>query len=142
MPRPSKEKTLAAAGHNPLPMGEAYEPPAVVKKDKVALTCWHAAVAQLQKQGHFQTCDLMVIERYACTFSLTRKYEQLCQESTGIQETKTGYRSLAAELSCFMKSSAELRSLEKALGISVVARIETGLAEQPADEFDTWMRDN
>ena len=88
MPRPSKEKVLAAAGHHALPMGEAHEPPPVVKKDKVALAAWHAAVAQLQKQGHFQTCDLMVIERYACTFSLTRKYEQLCQESTGIQETQ------------------------------------------------------
>ena len=140
MPRPSKEKVLAAAGHSPLPMGEAYEPPTVVKKDKVALACWRETVSQLQKQGTFQTCDLMVIERYACTFSLTRKYEQLCQQSTGIQETKTGYRSLAAELSCFLKSSAELRNLEKSLGISVVSRVEAGLAEEVADEFEEFMR--
>ena len=140
MPRPSKEKVLAANGHHPLPMGESHEPPAVVKKDKVALAAWRQAVDQLQKQGTFQTCDLMVIERYACSFSLVRKYEQLCQESTGIQETKTGYRSLAAELSCFLKSSAELRSLEKALGISVVSRIEAGLAEQPTDELEEFLQ--
>jgi phage terminase small subunit len=142
MPRPSNQKRLAKAGHRDLTMDESTDPPNVIKKDDIALTAWHSAITQLQKQGTFQHCDLMVVERYAVSFSLVRKYEEMCAESEGIQTAKSGYRSLAAELSCFLKASTELRFLEKALGISVVARAEAGLTEEPEDDFSTWMKEN
>lgn len=142
MPRPSNQKVLAKHGLRDLTMDESTDPPSVIKKDEVALNAWHSAITQLQKQGTFQHCDLMVVERYAVSFSLVRKYEQMCSESEGIQVAKSGYRSLAAELSCFLKASTELRFLERALGISVVARAESGLTETPQDAFDSWMKEN
>ena len=142
MPRPSNQKVFAKHGLRDLSMDDSSDPPAVIQKDEVALNAWHSAITQLQKQGTFQHCDLMVIERYAMSFSLVRKYEEMCAESEGIQTAKSGYRSLAAELSCFLKASTELRFLEKALGISVVARAESGLTEKPQDDFDQWMKEN
>ena len=142
MPRMSQEKQLAKSGHCTLTMGEPSSPPKVIAKDKIALSCWHATIAQLQKMGRFQTCDLPTIERYAFAFSLTRKYEEMCAESGGIQTCKTGYQQVSPELSCFLKSSAELRSLEKALGISVVARAECGMVEELEDAFDEFMKNN
>ena len=140
MPRMSKERQLAKHGHCTLTMGEASKPPAVVQRDKVALSCWHSTIAQLQKMGHFQNCDLLTVERYSICFSLTRQYEEMLAKTGGIQTCRTGYQQVSPELSCFLKASGELRSLEKALGISVVARAECGMVEEATDELEEFLQ--
>lgn len=139
MPRMSQEKQLAKSGHRSLAMVDPSNPPKVIAKDKIALACWHATIAQLQTMGRFQPCDLPTIERYAFAFSLTRRYEEMCAESGGIQTCRTGYQQVSPELSCFLKSSAELRCLEKALSLSVVARAESGLVEETTDELSAFI---
>lgn len=142
MPRAGTKKILRQAGFTTLPMGTDVEPPALVKKDPIATSAWHLAVEQLQKQNRFQNSDRIAIERYAILASLARRYSEDCQNTKGYQTTQSGYRQLAAELSCLLKTSKELLTLEKGLGLNPTAREDAGVNHEEADEFEEFLQNN
>lgn len=142
MPRASQKKILRQAGFSSLPMSTDIEPPALVRKDSIATSAWHLAVSQLQKQNTFQDSDRIAIERYAILASLARRYSEDCQNTKGYQTTQSGYRQLAAELSCLLKTSKELLTLEKSLGLSPLAREDAGVNHEEADEFESFLQNN
>ena len=142
MARPSTNKILAREGFSSLPMGSDVKPPRLVESDPIATSAWNLAVDQLQKQGRWQDSDRISVERYAVLSSLARRYSEDTLKTKGYQETRSGYRQLAAELSCLLKTSKELLTLEKSLGLSPTARAEIGIEHRPADEFESWMSEN
>lgn len=142
MPRASTEKVLANAGYSVLEMGNDTKPPKVVEKDAVAKAAWYSAVAQLTKQNLYQDFDRHAVERFAILSALCRKYEIELMVNRGIQVTKSGYKALSAEMSCFIKTCKELNAVEKQLSLTPVARQETGMVASPADEFESWLQQN
>ena len=142
MPRASQKKILKQAGFTTLPMGTDIEPPALVRKDPIATSAWHLAVDQLQRQNRWQDSDRIAVERYAILASLARRYSEDCANTKGYQTTQSGYRQLAAELSCLLKTSKELLTLEKSLGLSPQARDDAGVNHDEADEFESFMQNN
>lgn len=142
MARPSINKVLAREGFSSLPMGSDVKPPKLIESDPIATSAWDLAVDQLQKQNRWQDSDRISVERYAVLASLARRYSEDTLSSKGYQTTQSGYRQLAAELSCLLKTSKELLTLEKSLGLSPTARAEIGIEHRPQDEFESWMREN
>ena len=142
MPRASQKKIMRQAGFTTLPMGTDIEPPALVRKDPIATSAWHLAVDQLQRQNRWQDSDRIAVERYSVLASLARRYSEDCANSKGYQTTQSGYRQLAAELSCLLKTSKELLTLEKSLGLSPLAREDAGVAHTEVDEFDQFLQNN
>ncbi len=54
----------------------------------------------------------------------------------------TGYTAVSAEMTCFMKTSIELRALEKVLGLNPEARRAMNLAtSEGADDLDTFLNE-
>jgi phage terminase small subunit len=139
MPRASQKKILRQAGFTSLPMQTDVEPPALVRKDPIATSAWHLAVDQLQRQNRFQNSDRIAIERYAILASLARRYSEDCQNTKGYQTTQSGYRQLAAELSCLLKTSKELLTLEKGLGLNPTAREDAGVSHEEFDELEEFI---
>ncbi len=117
---PKKQAELSLSPKEP--PSDNREPPDSISESAVAIAAWENAVDQLVRQGVYQDCDKNAIERYAIMSALCRKYEKACLASGGIQVTKTGYKQLSAELSCLLKTSSEMRSLERALGLVPEAR--------------------
>ena len=116
------------------------EAPLTVRGNPVAAAAWENAVEQLVRQGIYQTSDKLAVERYAILAALCAKYEKECLESGGIQVTSTGYKQLSAELSCFLKTSGEMRSLERALGLNPEARRSMSLgAIEGKDELSAFL---
>lgn len=142
MARPSQNKILIRHGFTTVPMGSDVEPPPIVNSDPIATSAWHLAVDQLQKQGRWQDSDRIAVERYSILASLARRYGEDCMKTRGYQITRSGYRQLAAELSCLLKTSKDLLALEKGLGLNPVAREEAGISATPKDEFEEWMDTN
>ena len=142
MPRASQKKIMRQAGFTTLLMGTDIEPPSLVLKDPIATSAWHLAVDQLQRQNRWQDSDRIAVERYSILASLARRYSEDCANSKGYQTTQSGYRQLAAELSCLLKTSKELLTLEKSLGLSPLAREDAGVAHTEVDEFDQFLQNN
>jgi phage terminase small subunit len=142
MPRASTEKVMANAGYSTLAMGVDTKPPAIVAKNAVAKQAWFSAINQLTKQNLYQDFDRHAVERFAILSALCRKYETELMVNDGIQCTKSGYKALSAEMSCFIKSCKELNAIEKQLSLTPIARQETGMVAAGADEFETWMQQN
>ena len=137
---PMKKADLSLAP--PEPVSKDQAPPPHVSKDRVANAAWENAVDQLTRQGIYQTCDKLAVERYAIMASLCAKYEKECLESGGWQVTSTGYKQLSAELSCLLKTSSEMRSLERALGLNPEARRSMSLgAIETQDELSAFLEE-
>ena len=135
---PMKKAALSLAPPEPVSNDQAAPP--LVAADPAALVAWENAVDQLVRQGIFQNCDKLALERYAFLAGLCRRYQKECLESGGIQVTSTGYKQLSAELSCLLKTSGEMRSLERALGLNPEARRSMSLgAIEDKDELSAFL---
>lgn len=135
---PMKKAKLSLAPTTPV--SKDRDAPPLVAADPTAKAAWDNAVDQLVKQGIYQNCDQEALERYAFLAGLCRRYQKDCLESGGIQVTSTGYKQLSAELSCLLKTSSEMRSLERALGLNPEARRSMDLgAIEDKDELTAFL---
>ena len=137
---PKKQAELALA--STIPVGNARNIPKTIADDPEAVEIWDKSVEQLVKQGAFQDCDRAALERY-CVFSvLVRKYAAMVLKSGGYQTTSTGYTAVSAEMTCFMKTSIELRALEKVLGLNPEARRAMNLAtSESTDDLEDFLNE-
>ena len=130
---PKKGDELAI---NPVePVGNDRKPPKSLENNELAIQTWNRSVEQLVLQGTYQDCDRYALERHAICAALIPKYAAACFENGGYQTTKTGYTQVSAELSCLLKVSSELRSLERALGLTAEARRNMNLGTVEEDEL-------
>ena len=130
-PKKGDELALNATG----PVGNDRKPPKSLKSNPLAIETWQRSVDQLVLQGTYQDCDRFALERHAICAALIPKYAEACFKDGGYQTTSTGYKQVSAELSCFLKVSSELRSLERALGLTPEARRNMNLATVEEDEL-------
>lgn len=137
---PKKKAELSIAP--PEPVSNDQDVPRGLAGNKVAKAAWSNAVEQLVRQGTYQSCDKLAIERYAVLAALCVNYERDCLKGGGIQVTSTGYKQLSAELSCLLKTSSEMRSLERALGLNPEARRTMSLgAVESKDELSAFLEE-
>lgn len=135
-PKPKAELSIAPAE----PVSNDRAAPAGIAKNVIARAAWDNAVDQLVRQGIYQNSDQQALERYAVLAALCRQYEKAVLEDGGVQVTANGYRQLSAEMSCFLKTSSEMRSLERALGLNPEARRSMSLgAIEAQDELTAFL---
>ena len=123
------------------PVGNSRNPPKSLENNELAIETWNRSVEQLVLQGTFQDCDRFALERHAICAALIPKYAAVCFKNGGYQTTKTGYTQVSAELSCFFKVSSELRSLERALGLTPESRRNMNLGAAEEDELAGFLNE-
>ena len=123
------------------PVGNSRNPPKSLENNALAIETWNRSVEQLVLQGTFQDCDRFALERHAICAALIPKYAAVCFKNGGYQTTKTGYTQVSAELSCFLKVSSELRSLERALGLTPESRRNMNLGAAEEDELSGFLNE-
>ena len=123
------------------PVGNSRNPPKSLENNELAIETWNRSVEQLVLQGTFQDCDRFALERHAICAALIPKYAAVCFKNGGYQTTKTGYTQVSAELSCFLKVSSELRSLERALGLTPESRRNMNLGAAEEDELSGFLNE-
>ena len=123
------------------PVGNSRNPPKSIENNALAIETWNRSVEQLVLQGTYQDCDRFALERHAICAALIPKYAAVCFKNGGYQTTKTGYTQVSAELSCFLKVSSELRSLERALGLTPESRRNMNLGAAEEDELSGFLNE-
>ena len=123
------------------PVGNSRNPPKSLENNALAIETWNKSVEQLVLQGTYQDCDRFALERHAICAALIPKYAAVCFKNGGYQTTKTGYTQVSAELSCFLKVSSELRSLERALGLTPESRRNMNLGAAEEDELSGFLNE-
>ena len=136
-PKKGDELALNPTG----PVGNDRNPPKSLEHNELAIETWHRSVDQLVLQGTYQDCDRFALERHAICAALIPKYAAVCFKNGGYQTTKTGYTQVSAELSCFLKVSSELRSLERALGLTPESRRNMILGTVEEDELSGFLNE-
>lgn len=136
-PKKSAELAINPSG----PVGNDRNPPKSLENNELAIETWHRSVDQLVLQGTYQDCDRFALERHAICAALIPKYAAVCFKNGGYQTTKTGYTQVSAELSCFLKVSSELRSLERALGLTPESRRNMNLGTVEEDELSGFLNE-
>ena len=136
-PKKGDELALNPTG----PVGNDRNPPKSLENNDLAMQTWRRSVDQLVLQGTYQDCDRFALERHAICAALIPKYAAECFKNGGYQTTKTGYTQVSAELSCFLKVSGELRSLERALGLTPESRRNMNLGTVEEDELSGFLNE-